>query len=114
MALSCAWVASSVARNVPCFLESKVISLWDAFLMYGSVVCAKYECISLYFVLHLVHVPAVLDERSCLCKEGIQWSAIFFEISKIVSVKYVVCLGLDMLFEAFGPVLFDVFLLFCR
>lgn len=100
------------ARYVSCFLECKVVALRDAFLTYSFVVCAKYEGISHYFVLHLVRVPAVLDEKSCFCKEGVQWSAILFEITKIVSVKYLVCLGLDMLFEAF-PVLVDVFLLFC-
>ena len=36
----------------------------------------------------------------------------FFEITNIVSVKCLVCLGLDILFETF-PVLVDVFLLFC-
>ena len=112
MALSCVWVASSV-RSVPCFLECKVIALRDAFLTYSFVAYAKCEGISHYFVLHLVRIPAVLYEKSCPRKEGVQWSTILFEITKIVPVKYLVCLGLDMLFEAF-PVLVDVFLLFCR
>lgn len=77
------------------------------------MVCVEYEGVSHYFVLHLVWVPAVLDEACCLCKEGVQWSAILFEITKIVSVKYLVCLGLNVFFEAFS-VLIDVFLLFCR
>ena len=106
------WVASSVRAMSCAFPNVRSLPLRDAFLTYSFVVCAKYEGISHYFILHLVRVPAVLDEKSCFCKEGVQRSAIFFEIRKIVSVKYLVCLGLDMLFEAF-PVLVDVFLLFC-
>lgn len=64
------------ARYVPGFLECKIVSLRDAFLTYSFVVCAKHEGVSPYFILHLVRVPAVLDEKSCLCKEGVQWSAI--------------------------------------
>ena len=112
MALSCAWVTSSVRHYLPCFLECKVVALCDAFLSYSFVVCAKYEEVLHYFALHLVQVPTVLDYKSCFCKPGIQWPAILFEIVKIVSVKHLVCLGLEMFFKAF-PVLVDV-LFFCR
>ena len=66
------------ASYVPCFLKCKVVALRDAFLTYSFMVCAKYEGISHYFVLHLVRVPAVLDEKSCFCKEGVQRSASLF------------------------------------
>ena len=39
--------------------------------------------------------------------------AILFEVTMIVSVKFLVSLGPDMLFETF-PELDDAFLLFCR
>ena len=100
-------------RYVSCFLERKVVALCDTFLTYIFEVCAKHEGVSHYFVLHLVLVPAVLDEKSWLCNEGVQWPSILFEIRKTVSVKCLVCLWLDMLFETF-PVLVDVFLLFCH
>ena len=111
MAVSCDWVASSV-RAVSCFLERKVSAFRDTFLTYVFVVSARYKGVSLYFVLNFDRVSAVL-ENSCLCYESVHWSAILFEIAKIVSVKCVVYLGLDMLFEKF-PALADAFLFFCR
>ena len=80
---------------------------------YDFVFCAKCEGVSHYCVLHLVPVPAVLDEESCLCKEGDLLSATLFEITKILSITYLVYLGPDVFFEEF-PVLVDIFLLFCR
>ena len=68
------------ARYVSCFFERKIVALRDTFLTYIS------SRISHYFVLHLVRVPAVLDEKSCLCNEGVQWSATLLENAKIVSV----------------------------
>lgn len=86
------------------------VAIRDAFLTFDFVVCAKYEGTSHYVVLHLAWVPQILDEKSLLCKRGFQWPANLFEIVKIVPVKYLVCLGIEMFSEAF-PVLVDVFFL---